>query len=61
MKCRLLSSVFGQMADGKMMNQLLLVLLERSSLLFKIKNFSTEVQRSVPMAALDEYTYTDRK
>ncbi|XP_058233811.1 AP-5 complex subunit zeta-1 isoform X2 [Hemibagrus wyckioides] len=34
-----------QMADGKMMNQLLLVLLERSSLLYKIKNFSTEVQR----------------
>ncbi|XP_017309744.1 AP-5 complex subunit zeta-1 isoform X1 [Ictalurus punctatus] len=34
-----------QMADGKMMNQLLLVLLERSSLLYNIKNFSTEVQR----------------
>ncbi|MCJ8746436.1 hypothetical protein PDJAM_G00141770 [Pangasius djambal] len=38
-------STITQMADGKMMNQLLLVLLERSSLLYKIKNFSTEVQR----------------
>uniref|UniRef100_A0AAR2L834 Adaptor related protein complex 5 subunit zeta 1 n=1 Tax=Pygocentrus nattereri TaxID=42514 RepID=A0AAR2L834_PYGNA len=34
-----------QMADEKLLNQLLLVLLERSSLLFNIKNFSTEVQR----------------
>ncbi|KAM9494764.1 AP-5 complex subunit zeta-1 isoform 1-T1 [Clarias gariepinus] len=34
-----------QIADGKMMNQLLQVLLERSSLLYKIRKFSTEVQR----------------
>ncbi|KAI4884035.1 hypothetical protein NFI96_019550, partial [Prochilodus magdalenae] len=34
-----------QMADEKLINQLLLVLLERSSLLFNIKNFSKEVQR----------------
>ncbi|XP_062868675.1 AP-5 complex subunit zeta-1 isoform X2 [Trichomycterus rosablanca] len=34
-----------QMADGKLINQLLLVLLERSSLLYNVKNFSTEVQR----------------
>ncbi|XP_027015078.2 AP-5 complex subunit zeta-1 isoform X1 [Tachysurus fulvidraco] len=55
-----------QMADGKMMNQLLLVLLERSSLLYKIKNFSAEVQRVFstqlqvlcklhPMLIVDQY------
>ncbi|XP_072532459.1 AP-5 complex subunit zeta-1 isoform X2 [Salminus brasiliensis] len=34
-----------QMADEKLMNQFVMVLLERSSLLYNIKNFSTEVQR----------------
>ncbi|XP_056117621.1 AP-5 complex subunit zeta-1 isoform X2 [Rhinichthys klamathensis goyatoka] len=34
-----------QKADEKMMNQLLLVLLERSSLLFNIKTFNAEVQK----------------
>lgn len=34
-----------QMADQKLMNQLMLVLLERSSLLYNIKTFNAEVQR----------------
>ncbi|XP_055047057.2 AP-5 complex subunit zeta-1 [Misgurnus anguillicaudatus] len=34
-----------QMADQKLMNQLMLVLLERSSLLYNIKKFNAEVQR----------------
>ncbi|XP_030646849.1 AP-5 complex subunit zeta-1 isoform X2 [Chanos chanos] len=34
-----------QFADGKLLNQLLLVLLERSGLLYNVKTFPTEVQR----------------
>uniref|UniRef100_A0AAR2JS27 AP-5 complex subunit zeta-1 n=1 Tax=Pygocentrus nattereri TaxID=42514 RepID=A0AAR2JS27_PYGNA len=41
-----------QMADEKLLNQLLLVLLERSSLLFNIKNFSTEVVFSTHLQTL---------
>lgn len=40
------------MADGKLMNQLVLVLLERSSLLYNVKNFSTEVHRLVVEGSL---------
>uniref|UniRef100_W5KRM6 Adaptor related protein complex 5 subunit zeta 1 n=1 Tax=Astyanax mexicanus TaxID=7994 RepID=W5KRM6_ASTMX len=38
-----------KMADEKLISQFLMVLLERSSLLYNIKNFSTEVQRVFSM------------